>query len=1105
MLTRSWRFRILAAICFVVAILYLVGLSLMLYFVSAENYLGPFLTATNTTLIALTVMTQLLTFFVVFFANDVGTRDKQVGIVDVISSRPVPTPDYVVGRILGILLPLVCLMGTVLGLSLVLNRLFGFHATSLRAVGKYFIFVCVVAVAFLLSLTAFLSSLLRSRALAALAAIAFILVVTVWLASRYDVFDIGGYGEAMSYSALIGYGPWRQLALHRLLYGCFTILLVAGTVFFYPRPETARRRKGLITALAVLLVASTSLAVYYPLDLKSSNDVREAWRDELTSAIPNTSAAVDRYEMDIKVIPSRRRLEGKVKTQLRNRSTEEQGKFVFTLNPGLDIGGVSTTDGTAVAVARKGMVVEIELATPLAPGDQVWLEWTYGGNTDQRSSWLVPFTPKDRRERWEGEMEETLGDLSSWIGSRYCFFLPESHWYPIPNSTFGHEYPERRPKNWATSRIAVEMPPGYTAVTQGSIADEQAEGKASRVVFESDVPVPQFSLCAGTYEKARTKIREIDCAFYYAPEHSENVEFFSDAAEDLEREIADSLERIGDGLHLSYPYGFLSLVEVPVQCRTFSDSWDGRNLLVQPGVLLIKETDFFNISFTQSYRRARRSTKAEGTGATDAQVKVELLKRYFERNVFGGDLEVNVLSNYWEFQIDPVGEGNGALGQAFTAAFSETALDRHQLGGRFAASLMMGGPNFNMRSEDGQTTASAGLSSRAREYLELDQKSRLIPLGELAPTEEEKKFNQLLDLKTEGLIRTLMMALGDKQWSEFIPGLREKYQFKQLSLDDLRREAETFSGEDLSWVFRQFISEPVVPGYAIKHAEAYEIDTGQREREFQAVVRVANLEEGRGSVLLEFETEGPADANTVEKPLFFDSYEEKEVRVVFRDKPKSVRLLPAHARNEEPPFETLYVPEETKDVAGEDSVRTVPATERELAIIVDDRDEGFSTVNTESRTYFRSAKGKEGKVEEDEEYPEYRGYGRLRRWHEQKIESAYGKYVRTRKLKTRGKGTQKAVWSASLPRDGMYEVFFYAYPLPSYLRGRYKMTVKNGDSSQDIDFNVATAKTGWNSLGKYRFESDGEARVELSDETEEMRRRSQRVYADAVKWVYQGA
>ena len=1086
MVVRSWPFRILSFICFGLASLQVLGMISLVYFVSADTYLGPLFTATNTTMLGLTQMSGLLTWLVIFFANDIGPRDKRVGISDVIGSRPLSTGHYVVGRLLGLLLPLTCLMAAFLAASLLVNTALGFRTALFRQYAPFFFFFGVLGVGFAAALVAFFSALLRSRVLASLAALALILVSAMWLARFHDVFDVGGYRVSNNWSDLIGYGPIGQLATHRLTYLCFALLLVSGTVFFYPRPEAARRARVTVLTFVVLTLVSAGLVGYYVSGEMRSNATRQQWREALTAATANRAAAVDHYDMDVEIFPSRGLMGATVTTLLKNRDEAGRDTFVFVLNPGLDIENVSTADGLPVAVERQGPVVELTLDTPLPPGGVVELVWNYGGKVYPRAAWLTDSPlAEDWEERSVQEMAPLMGEFSGWLGRRFCFFLPESQWYPIPNSTFGYEYPDKRPVSFATARISLQMPAGWTGVTQGVLMDERPADSDVTLVFETDTPVPQFSLCAGEYERVSTEIGGIECAFYYAPVHRENVDYFADAGDELEREIGESLEQIADKLGLEYPYRSLSVVEVPSQCRTFSDSWDGRNLHVQPGVLLLSETDFFSVYFEQSYKRSETQTKKEGTGATNAQIKAGLLRKYFVGNSFGGDLELNLIPNYWEFRIDPAGTAYPALGAAFTAALAETALGRHQRGKDLAGVRLMS-PQIDMMGLD------MGVSD-----LDLSQEELLLPLGTLSPSGQEDRFVRLMNRKTDGLLRTLAMATGEKEWQAFVPDLLDAYRFKEITLEDLERAVRDRSDEDVSWIFSQFVSEPVMPGYMITHAEAYEIDTGQRDRQFQMVVRIANIEEGKGKVRLLIDTEGSADSDTVEQNVFFNSLEEKEIRMVLRDKPESVRVVSACSRNVQDPIETLYVPEERRTVPGEDSVRNIPASERPLAVTVDDTDEGFSTINLQEDSRVRLVKS--GDAEGPTVYPEYRGFGAPRQWKHQTTDDAYGKYLRTRKIKKRGDGSQLAVWSASLPQDGIYEVFFYTTPARN---GRYCITVENGESSQEVDLDLENAKLGWNSLGKYRFSKDLPGCVKLSDDVPGADR-WQRVYADAVRWVYQ--
>jgi len=196
------------------------------------------------------------------------------------------------------------------------------------------------------------------------------------------------------------------------------------------------------------------------------------------------------------------------------------------------------------------------------------------------------------------------------------------------------------------------------------------------------------------------------------------------------------------------------------------------------------------------------------------------------------------------------------------------------------------------------------------------------------------------------------------------------------------------------------------------------------------------------------------------------------------------------------PFETLYVPEERRAEAGVDGVSLVPEKDRPVVITLDDRDMGFSTVDLNEDTRVRLVKPRrEG---EPVVYPEYGGFGAPQRWQQEITESAHGLYLRTRKVKRAGDGTQYAQWSAQLPLDGAYEVSVYT---ENAARGRYRYTVENGNTSQEVELSLSSARRGWNSLGTHRFSRGSPARVKLSDEVPDGGQGA-RVFADAVRWRY---
>ena len=1098
MLLRSWAFRIISFLCFMAAFLQVLGTLSLIYFMSAETYLGPLFTSANTTFIGLAQIGGLLTWTIVFFANDLGARDRRIGVGDVVGSRPLSDGLYVLGRMLGLLIPLTVLMVLTLVAILLLNQAFGLRGATFQQYAPFFFSFNVLSVAFTVALMTFLSTLLRNRLLTSLAGITIIIASAFLLINLSPLFDIGGFRLAGNYSDLVGYGPIAPLAMHRFTYLLLTLFLVSATVYCYPRPEGTRRTLLSTGSLAVSALASVVFVSYVLMASRQTDAQHQAWRESLQQTATNQAAGVNHYEMDMHLLPHQGAIRGTVVLALANRSETEEDTFIFVLNPGLHLDELTIANDSAASFKRNGPVVELTLGAPLSPGATVQANWKYSGTIDPHAAWLTP--PPPTQDWWQQaqQVDFLMGGLSGWIGRRYAFLLPESHWYPVPNASFGHTYPDKQPKNFATAQIRLHLPEGWTGTTQGQLTTEERSGEETLLVYDADTPVPQFSLTVGEYAVAKTEVDGIQLAFFYAPLHGDNVELFADAAKELERVVSESLERIEDRLGIPYPYKSLSVAEVPSVCRSFSDSWDGRNLFVQPGVLLLSESDFFNTYFAQSYERAEERTKKEGTGATDAQIKAELLKRYFTGNAFGGDLELNLMQNYWEFQVNASGNAYPVLGSAFTASLAETALGRHQRHGDYAKERLAQ-PAVNVQ-DDG---SGEKVEMRRNPFLPsvldrgTDRELLTIPLESMAPGDQDEEFVPLVNRKTAGFLDTLALAMGDKEWKAFLPTLLDAYRFKSIEMADLEREVAAYSTQDLSWVFEQFVSSAVMPGYVIAKAEAYEIDTGQLERLFQTVVRIDNLEEGKGFVKLIIELDESSGSRTVEQDVYLTSLEAKEIRTVLSEKPKSVRLQAPYSRNVQDPMQTLYVPEEAQNVPGEDSVSTVEAVATELTVVVDDLDLGFSTVKLDKES--RTRIGDAPKAGDEDEYPPYNGFWPPGRWEQESAIDAYGKYDRTRKIKKPGNGNEMAVWTASLPRAGSYEVHFFIGEKTS---GQYRITVENGESTREIELELGTAREGWNSLGKYEFEADAQARVTLSDELRD-EGLFPRIYADAVKWVYQ--
>ena len=105
------------------------------------------------------------------------------------------------------------------------------------------------------------------------------------------------------------------------------------------------------------------------------------------------------------------------------------------------------------------------------------------------------------------------------------------------------------------------------------------------------------------------------------PRHAANAEFFSDST----GEITDWLtQRLQDAasVGLDYPYGALTLVEIPNSLRGYGGGWRMDSTLIQPAMVLLRESSFPTADFEA--RRERFEQAAEREGGT-ARAKREAL------------------------------------------------------------------------------------------------------------------------------------------------------------------------------------------------------------------------------------------------------------------------------------------------------------------------------------------------------------------------------------------------------------------------------------------------------------------------------------------------
>jgi hypothetical protein len=362
-------------------------------------------------------------------------------------------------------------------------------------------------------------------------------------------------------------------------------------------------------------------------------------------------------------------------------------------------------------------------------------------------------------------------------------------------------------------------------------------------------------------------------------------------------------------------------------------------------------------------------------------------------------------------------------------------------------------------------------------------------LADMNPDTDPDLYRSVLDAKGLTMFRMIQAVVGDDQFINTLESFGEASEFEDISLQDFERAvlpAGTDEGEveseNLSRLIGDWIHGTYVPGYTLTRTEAKKVDDGWGAVVYQVMVRIRNGEPGRGFVQVQLQGRGDEITKNVE----IDGGQEVEVSMVIGVRPAFVTVEPFLAKNRRALRSPLRIPEEVEPGPPAEYVRLVTEEEATYTeIIVDNEDEGFSLPVRRVQRYLRP--GLEGGS-----------------WRSDDHQFAFGRYETNFRFKRSGDGAQPAVWTATIPHAGQYDVAYYF--LPERLNGRsvfggsadtYRFTIIHAGETEELVVSTSHLQAGWNLLGRFTFEEGERAAVEISDLAD-----GGYVYADAVRWRY---
>lgn len=1046
---------------------------------------------------------------IVFLGFDVRARDVRERMVEVLDALPVTNVELLLGRALG--LWIACWVPVVVLTLLIafVGFLLGNSIEPWSAVAVLF-FMAPPGFLFTIGLVYLLTVLLRHRLLASLVGVAVLALCffvslfwfPLWSMPIVDVtggFDVQWSSDLMR-SLIDGRGVVQRIGY--LLLGLGLLLLAAAA---HPRKDDSGRlgRAGAGLGLAVvaaLLIVGTALQQRgWIEERKAWLAAHEAHRDD---AVPD----LQEIRGDVRIDPGDRLAIG-VDLRFRAPADESLDRALFTLNPGMHVESIEAGGGKLEFTHENGLL-EVALPRTLAPGEETTIHVAAAGLPDAAFCYLDAVVDPLELKGTEAQVI-LLGYEPYLFRKQHVTLLPGVRWLPASGGEAGRNDSATRPTDFYEIDLAVDVPEGWLVAGPGRRRPlDGAEPGRARFEFAPGGYVPQVALVAGRYESRTMEVDGVLLEALLHPSHIGNVDFYADAAGEVQDWLAERLDE-ADSIGLDYPYDALTLVEVPQILRGYGGGWRQDSTLIQPGMILMRESGFPTARFDAAKERFERAKDREGGVA---RAKREALETFFENDINGGNPFIAAARSFFGFQTAGVGPEAVPLDFVWENLSSEVLAEHtgyfsiHFFDQRFGQTFAEAAQG--MRNEDRVADSYAGVLIHMLTSTPAIWDTTLgTSLVELDPWKDPEKTVNVLGLKGGAMARSLLDALGREKAGQFLAALRRRTAGGSFTREDVVAAGQEV-GEDLERWLELWIDETDLPGFTLGDVGYFRLPDGDDgSLRYQVKVVVQNEEEPPGLMRLEYRTEADAEAQRFERetsePVLVPGRSAVEVGLTTSSPMRSLKVAPYFALNRDafavplPALDTERIVE-AEPFVGNQEVAWAPR--QSPAIVVDDLDDGFSLEESDERGMLRVAGRGEQQEELDQGIPVSNRGWRPPRWSRVSASDAFGKYRRTMAVVGSGEGQRHAVFTAELPRSGSWQLEYHMPQRPtgrtSRHPGTWNLTVTdaNGDD-RDLTFDADGSDSGWNSLGTFDVAA-GEIRVRVSDGTD-----GDYVVADAIRWV----
>lgn len=1124
-MARTWVFVFLTALLGILTYLQYAFMHALSGFASTLGSFGPRVLVTAIGM----MMVIVLVVGMVFLAFDIRARDQRERMAEVLDARPIGTVGLLAGRLTGLVfilwLTIALVMGLIQGVGAMAKAFDWWGGDTLEPVTlmSFLILDAVPALAFWGSVVVLLAVTIRNRLIVALAGLA-LFGLYIWATWETPFYLAPALVSFQAYLAT-GSDVLPVFADGTLLLQRFCMLMLAAAFILlaaaaHPRSDGSGlgRRLGFAAGLAGFAVVGIGAIVT---DAMNARGQRTQWFDAQAAAQAEPRADIEFVRGTVAIDPGRRL---GLDLVYGLTATEPLDELLFSFNPGFEVAEL-LLDGVPADAAHDLGILRVPLPESLAAGERVELAIAAAGVPDPQFAYLDSELDMDLVQGEQGNAV-LLGTEAAVFDSRFVALMPTVSWMPLPGSATGQDDPVRYARDFFTVELDVEVPPEWLVAGPG----RRQDAGSGRFRFAPAAPVPEVALLASRFERHSLTVGELAFELLLYPGHGSYLSQYADSLEAIRERIGEVLadaEKAG----LTYPYGGLSLVEVPARLRVFGGGWRMDTVQALPGMMLLREYGLPTARLDTAFRALRRFgevPEGDDAGGELGRVKVALLERFFANDFSGGKLEDAVARHFFKFQTGAWGEGaialdyvcheltarllyNRGVGDYFSPRVFATVSGMNETMGQLMGGFFGGGGALSLSIGATETPKRASVWTRALGA----------PLITLDPTEDGVGALDVLSLKAPAVAKSIVEGLGRDTAGRFLSELRRRYVGSNFTAEDFRTVAAE-TGADLDALLGDWLGDAQLPGFVASAVDVSRLRDGERgEPRYQVRAQVHNGEPTPGLIRLGVVPETDEPIQSWSDPIRVGGEASVEVGLVVDAPPGEVWIAPYLSLNRND-FR-LELPE----VDAEEAVGAEPFNGSrespwrpppESGIVVDDLDPGFSiayaTPDDEAR-YAPEAAWWTGDLDFDQGLPAYNPFAPpTSGWMRMESAGTWGRYRHTVASTFPGNGGASARFQTQLPRAGRWRVDYY---LPEVERpnnlsrgGAFRVQIQTGILAQEkgsfnlkiiadgedmpVEFDASAASVGWNDLGEFSLPA-GEVSLVVSNATS-----GSMVVADAVRW-----